>query len=154
MTPIHAPDGSLVGWYDGTHVFDRRLEWVAFQRGGHLFSCRDAEWLGPLGGGSLLDRSGRVVAWLAGSVPAGALAPGRPMRPQRPLPPRRPLYPPEPGRPGMPASPVGGWSALGWLEWLGLAPPPAPAPAPEAQAPGDEAGEISKLSSNPNQSET
>jgi len=126
MTPVFDAGAELLGWFDGTNLFDLQLDWVGFHRAGHLFSSRDAQWLGPLNAGALLDRSGRVVAWLAGSAPAGMLSPAMPMRPMRPLPPRRPLFPPRPLRPSAPLNPVGGWSALTWLVWLGRALPPAP----------------------------
>ena len=132
MTPVHDARSELLGWFDGTNLFDLDLAWVAFHRAGHLFSSVDAEWLGPLHGGSLLARSGRVFAWLAGTTPAGSLSPSRPMRPMRPLPPRRPLFPPKPLRPAPPLNPVSGWSGLSWLEWLRRPLPPVAGPAVES----------------------
>ena len=151
MTPVHDARTELLGWFDGTNLFDLNLDWVAFHRAGHLFSSVDAEWLGPLHAGSLLDRSGRVFAWLAGTTPAGSLSPARPMRPMRPLPPRRPLFPPKPLRPAPPLNPVGGWSGLSWLEWLRRPLPPAPAIEPDVEpvpaeappAPAEEGGAAS-----------
>ncbi len=119
MTPIYDQRTNQVAWFDGTNVFDLGLNWVAFHSSGHFFSSATLAWLGPLSNGSLLDHSGKPVAWLAGSSPSSTLAPLTPLCPLRPLTPLRPLQPLNPLRPLNPLAPFGGWSGLQWQQWLG-----------------------------------
>lgn len=119
MTPIFDQSTQHVGWCRDGKVFDLDLNWVAFHRGGHLFSARDLAWLGPFVEGSLIDRGGQVVAWLAGSVPNGVDQPRPPPLPARPMSPLRPVRPIAPRRPLFPRFPKRGWSALSWERWLG-----------------------------------
>jgi 4-fold beta-flower domain-containing protein len=72
MTPIFDQDCDLVGWFDGEHVFDLDLEWVAFYRNGHLFSSSALSWLGPFHNGSLLDPE-----WKASCLARGDLLQAR-----------------------------------------------------------------------------
>jgi ribosomal protein S18 acetylase RimI-like enzyme len=137
MTPFFAPDTRHLGWFDGQHVFDLALDWVAVHDRGHLFSTRTWQWLGPLHEGSFLDRGGRPVAWLLGAVPAGRLAPPAPMSPARPLRPKRPLRPHAPLLPPRPLAPAVGWSRLGWSEWLAHGAAPEPPEAADAAAAGE-----------------
>jgi GNAT superfamily N-acetyltransferase len=65
------------------------------------------------------------VGWLAGSQPTSGSKSGWPPRPKLPLPPRRPLRPRVPIPPSAPFRPAGGWSRLGWAEWMGEAAPSA-----------------------------
>lgn len=120
MTPIFDPHADLLGWFDGEHVFDTELNWVAFIDDGHVFSADSLEWLGPLHEGSFLDTHGKPVAWLTGSSPSSTLAPLRPLIPLRPLTPLTPLMPLTPLKPLVPLTPLGGWSILDWSEWLGV----------------------------------
>ena len=69
MTPIFNADVRLVGFFDGTYLFDLDNDWVAFHDRGNLFG-RGGRWLGPLKDGTFQDHDGRAVAWLAGSRPA------------------------------------------------------------------------------------
>ena len=121
MTPIFDADVRLVAFFDGTYVFDLDNEWVAFHDRGNLFA-RDGRWLGPLKEGTLQDHDGRAVAWLAGSRPASGMKPPKPMGPKLPLHPRRPLRPRTPLPPPFPMQPGGGWSTVGWAQWLGREP--------------------------------
>jgi ribosomal protein S18 acetylase RimI-like enzyme len=125
MTPIFDANCALVGWFDGTHVFDANVEWIAFHSKGNVYaSAPSGEWLGALHDGSFLDRHERPVAWLAGTSPHGGLMPASPRRAMRPLPPKRPLRPRTPLFPAKPMTPSCGWSRLTWLEWTGRAPAP------------------------------
>ena len=121
MTPIFDRDVRLVGFFDGTYLFDIDNEWIAFHERGHVFA-RGGRWLGPLSDGTFQDQDGRAVAWLAGSRPATGLKPMRPMNPKLPLHPKRPLRPRTPLPPPTPMQPAGGWSKLGWAQWLGREP--------------------------------
>jgi hypothetical protein len=141
MTPLFAPDTRHLGWFDGRHVFDLGLEWVAFHDRGHLFSTRSWAWLGPLHEGSFLDRGGRPAAWLQGAAPAGWLAPRAPMNPVRPLRPKRPLRPLTPLFPPRPLAPATGWSALDWPGWLVQGMPPEPVAEPFDDPASEPAGE-------------
>jgi hypothetical protein len=131
VTPVYDQHVNQVAWFDGEHVFDLTLTWVAFHRNGHLFASSSLAWLGPLHSGAFLDQNGKPVAWLAGSAPSGNLKPHAPLRPTRPLQPRKPMQPRTTLRPGAPRTPAGGWSELGWQRWVGLE---------ILEAPKDEAG--------------
>jgi ribosomal protein S18 acetylase RimI-like enzyme len=137
MTPIFNADIRLVGFFDGSSVFDLDNDWVAFHDRGNVFAC-GGHWLGPLKDGTFQDREGRAVAWLAGSRPATGMKPHAPMNPKLPLHPKRPLRPRTPLPPPVPMLPGGGWSPLSWAQWIGKAPLPGAAgvdPASIAIAP-------------------
>ena len=121
MTPIFNADIRLVGFFDGTYVFDLGNDWVAFLDRGNVFAS-GGRWLGPLKDGTFQDHEGRAVAWLAGSRPATGMKPSAPMNPKRPLHPKRPLRPRTPLPPPVPMLPGGGWSPLTWAQWMGKAP--------------------------------
>ena len=120
MTPIFNADVRLVGFFDGTYLFDVGNDWIAFHDRGHLFAC-GGRWLGPLSHGTLQDPDGRAVAFLAGSTPSTGMKPVRPMHPKLPLHPKRPLRPRTPLPPPWPMQPGGGWSKLTWAQWMGKA---------------------------------
>ena len=136
MTPIFNSDVRLVGFFDGTYLFDLNNEWVAFHDRGHVFAC-GGRWLGPLKDGTFQDRDGWAVAWLAGSRPATGMKPPAPMNPKLPLHPKRPLRPRTPLPPAHPMQPGGGWSKLTWAQWMGRE-PVAPALVAEAASLGIE----------------
>ena len=136
LIPIFDKNTLHVGWYGDGNVFDVNIEWVAFERDGHLFSADTLAWLGPFVEGSLLDRDGRPVGWLTDTQPTGIghpMAPAsvgrppRPMRPKKPIAPRRPLFP---------RMPLQGWSAASWEAWLGKPSPASNDGQPEAPADG------------------
>lgn len=118
MTPIYDANVQQVGWFDGEHVFDLGLKWIAFNSSGNIFSSSTLKWLGPLNDGSFQDRGGKVVAWLAGSQPFSSLRPLTPLQPLRPLNPIRPLNPLRPLQPLRPLNPLSGWSLASWQQWL------------------------------------
>jgi ribosomal protein S18 acetylase RimI-like enzyme len=139
MTPIFDANCAHVGWFDGTHVFDMNVEWVAYHSNGNIFTSEmTGNWLGPLLEGSFLDRQARPVAWLQGTSPHGGTIPAAPMRAMRPLRPKKPLRPRTPLFPARPLTPGCGWSDVPWLTWLGRAPAPVAAPPVEAAAPVDD----------------
>lgn len=119
MTPIFNRGTDLVGWFDGQHVFDLNMRWIAFESGGHIFSSASSAWLGQLNNGSINDRSGKPVGWLGGSSPQGTLTPLTPLTPLKPLTPLTPLTPLAPLTPPTPLTPLGGWSQKNWQQWLG-----------------------------------
>lgn len=121
MTPIFNADIRLVGFFDGTYLFDLDNDWVAFHDRGNVFAC-DGRWLGPLKDGTFQDHDGRAVAWLAGARPATGMKPPPPMNPKLPLHPKRPLRPRTPLPPQVPMQPGGGWSKQTWAQWMGKAP--------------------------------
>ena len=123
MTPIFNADIRLVGFFDGSYLFDLDNDWVAFHDRGNVFAC-GGRWLGPLKDGTFQDHEGRAVAWLAGSRPATGMKPPAPMNPKLPLHPKRPLRPRTPLPPPVPMLPGGGWSPLSWAQWVGKAPLP------------------------------
>ncbi len=137
MTPIFDADCRHVGWFDGTHVYDMNVDWIAFHSKGNVFTSRPSgEWLGPLHEGSFLDRQGRPVAWLQGTAPHGGLMPSAPQGAMRPLRPKKPLRPRTPLFPTKPLTPSTGWSPVTWLEWTNRTSAPAVAePASAAVAP-------------------
>jgi ribosomal protein S18 acetylase RimI-like enzyme len=117
MTPLYDANVRLVGFFDGTYLFDVDNEWVAFHDRGNVFAL-GGRWLGPLRDGTLQDQDGCAVAWLAGARPATGMKPPRPMNPKLPLHPKRPLRPRTPLPPPSPMQPGGGWSKLTWSQWL------------------------------------
>ena len=121
MTPIFNADIRLVGFFDGTYLFDVDNHWVAFHDRGNVFAC-GGRWLGPLKDGTFQDHDGRAVAWLAGARPATGMKPPAPMNPKLPLHPKRPLRPRTPLPPQVPMQPSGGWSKLSWAQWMGREP--------------------------------
>jgi GNAT superfamily N-acetyltransferase len=126
MTPLFDANHHLVAFFDGTYLFGVDNEWIAFHDRGHLFAC-GGQWLGPLMDGTLQDREGRPVAFLAGSNPVAGVKPAPVLNPRRPLHPRRPLRPRAPLPPPRPLQPGGGWSPLTWAQWLGTEPAAAAA---------------------------
>ncbi|MFL6697665.1 MAG: GNAT family N-acetyltransferase [Vitreoscilla sp.] len=132
MTPVFDAQVRLVGFFDGSCLFDTGNDWVAFHDRGNVFD-RSGHWLGPLSDGTFQDHDGRAVAWLAGSRPATGMKPARPMSPKMPLHPKRPLQPRTPLPPPWPLQPGGGWSSLSWNQWMGQA---FVGQAPVADAPG------------------
>jgi ribosomal protein S18 acetylase RimI-like enzyme len=121
MTPIFDADVRLVAFFDGTYLFDLDNDWIAFHDRGNVFAC-GGRWLGPLQDGTFQDHEGRAVAWLTGSRPATGMKPAPPMNPRLPLHPKRPLRPRTPLPPQVPLQPGGGWSKLGWTQWMGHEP--------------------------------
>lgn len=119
MNPLYDQRCVLVGWFNGDHVFDTDLNWVAFRSGNNVFSSSSMAWLGPINDASFQDRYGKPIVWLAGASPSGTLRPLSPMRPLKPLNPLRPLRPLNPFQPLQPLAPLGGWSSLNWQQWLG-----------------------------------
>ncbi len=117
MIPVFDANVRLVAFFDGSCLFDLDNQWVAFHDRGNLFAC-GGRWLGPLKDGTLQDQDGLAVAWLAGSRPATGMKPSRPMSPKLPLHPKRPLRPRTPLPPPQPMQPGGGWSKVGWAQWL------------------------------------
>jgi Amelogenin len=118
MTPIFDRNPQLVAWFDGEHLFDLDLHWIAFVHDGHVFSADTRDWLGPFHDGSFLDRRGKPVGWLSDCTPTGTLKPLKPLRPLRPLKPLKPLKPLRPLKPLKPLTPLGGWSGFDWQAWL------------------------------------
>lgn len=119
MIPLFNAQAVLVGWLqDLTHLWDARMEWVAWINDGHVFSAATHGWCGPLNGTSGLDRQGRVVAWNPGQGPQGTLPPLQPLAPLSPLTPLRPLQPLTPLTPLAPLTPLSGWSFLSFEEWV------------------------------------
>jgi len=117
VTPIFDADVRLVGFFDGTYLFDLANDWVAFHDRGNVFAV-GGRWLGPLKDGTFQDGDGRAVAWLAGARPTTGMKPAPPMNPKVPLHPKRPLRPRTPLPPPGPMQPGGGWSSLGWAQWM------------------------------------
>jgi ribosomal protein S18 acetylase RimI-like enzyme len=117
MTPVFDANNRLVAFFDGSYVFDLDNDWIAFHDNGQIFASGGA-WLGPLHHGSFLDREGQPVAWLAGTKPTPGLKPAAPSNGRRPLLPKRPLRPRTPLPPPRPLPPGGGWSKLGWAQWM------------------------------------
>jgi hypothetical protein len=109
----------LVGWYDqqNRNIFNKDLKWIGFINNGNFFST-SARWIGGFMNGTYVDKKGRPVAWIEGSVPVGGnvlIAPITPMVPLCPLTPLRPLTPLTPLRP---LTPLGGWSLMDWNEYI------------------------------------
>lgn len=121
MTPIFDANVRLVGFFDGTYLFDPANEWMAFHDRENVFAP-SGRWLGPLKAGTFLDADGKAVAWLSGARPSTGMKPQPPMNPKRPLSPKRPLRPRMPLPPQAPMMPGGGWSSLTWAQWMGHEP--------------------------------
>jgi ribosomal protein S18 acetylase RimI-like enzyme len=121
VTPIFDAGVRLVGFFDGTYLFDLNNDWVAFHDRDNVFAA-SGRWLGPLRAGTFLDLDGRPVGWLVGARPTTGLKPSAPMLPKRPLHPKRPLRPRTPLPPPTPMQPGGGWSPLSWAQWMGTTP--------------------------------
>ena len=94
MKPLFSSNTDLVGWIaeDG-FVFDRRLQPAAFVHNDHAFANPSCSWLGPTEETTLMDRSGKPVAFNPDLAPGGQLTPLQPLRPLRPLQPLRLLTP-------------------------------------------------------------
>lgn len=120
MKALFDKNCNFVGWFcleDG-NLFDRNMNWIGFKNENNLFS-NQAKWLGGFVQGSILDKMGRPVAWMSGSIPHGRLRLLQPLRPLQPLNPLRPLQPLNPLRPLRPLPPLGGWSNYTWHEFMG-----------------------------------
>ncbi len=126
MTPIFDANVRLVGFFDGTYLFDLANEWMAFHDRENVFAP-SGRWLGALKAGTFLDADGKAVAWLSGERPTTGMKPKPPMNPKRPLSPKRPLRPRTPLPPPVPMLPGGGWSPLTWAQWMGHEPAAAAA---------------------------
>ncbi len=121
MTPIFDANVRLVGFFDGTYLFDVNNDWMAFHDRENVFAP-SGRWLGALKADTFLDADGKAVAWLAGGRPTTGMRPQPPMNPKRPLQPKRPLRPRTPLPPQAPMLPGGGWSPLTWAQWMGHEP--------------------------------
>jgi len=119
MTPIYEAHARQVAWFEGEDVFDLNLNWIAFHSSGHIFSSNTLKWLGPLTEGSFQDRTGKVVAWIAGLQPTSSPRAQVPLRPLRPPNPPRPPHLARALPPPRPPSPDGGWSGSTWEMWVG-----------------------------------
>ena len=112
----------LVGWYEpqSKNVFSKEMVWIGFINDGYFFS-ETAQWLGGFINGTYVDKQGKPIAWIEGSIPMGVNAlilPMRPIPPLRPLPPIPPLRPLPPIPPLRPLLPFGGWSSLDWNKYI------------------------------------
>lgn len=119
MKAIFDRDCKCVGWYnenDGM-IYDTEMKWIGFISRNNFFSTNTI-WLGGFFQGSMVDKQGRVVAWVEGNRPQGTLPLQCPLRPLKPLTPLRPL---RPLRPLKPLMPLGGWSRLNWREYINQA---------------------------------
>lgn len=115
MNAIFDKNCRHVGWINQKDqmIFDTNMRWLGFIKNKYVFTsaCR---WVGGWIEGTLVDPSGRPVAWEQGYIPRGTLALVRPMTPLRPLIPLTPLRPLTPLTPLVPLTPLGGWSKLEW----------------------------------------
>ncbi|PBB29870.1 hypothetical protein CK224_30175 [Mesorhizobium sp. WSM3862] len=119
MIALFDSDCSLVAWlHDSGNIFDTGLEFVAFVRGGNVFSASNLSWLGPIDYTTLMDRAGRPVTFGSGHAPMSRPDPLQPLNPLKPLRPLRPLKPLTPLNPMTPHVPLGGWSTLSFAEYL------------------------------------
>jgi len=82
------------------------LKWIAFVEGGNIFNSTTLNWLGPYVDGSLIDTTGKPVAWLENTTPVGTFKPIKPFKPFDPF------------KPFKPFNPLGGWSNLTFKQWL------------------------------------
>ena len=76
MMALFSPNTDLVGWLnDGGFIFDLNLAAVAFVRGEHAFAYPSCSWLGSVEATTLMDRSGKPVAFNPDLAPRGRLPP-------------------------------------------------------------------------------
>ncbi len=120
LIPLFDKDANLAAWLDDTrdYLFNTDMEWIAFLKNDHIFSAKDATWLGPIRGTVCMDTRGRVMLWGQGARISGMGTPACPARPARPSAPARPARPATPPRPARPATPLYGWSPLYFRDWL------------------------------------
>lgn len=120
MTPIFDKNSDLVAWVSNNnkHIFDTSMNWIAFISSNNVFSEDSKIWLGPIIDGSILDRNGKVVAWIKDTNPKGTMRPMTPMQPMTPMRPMRPMHPMTPMRPMRKMTPIGGWSEYNFKQWL------------------------------------
>lgn len=89
MKAIFDRNCNCVGWYNESSqmVFDTETRWIGFVNQSYFFSSH-TNWLGALINGTLVDRSGKPVAWVQGYCPRASArlqCPVTPLRPLRPL---------------------------------------------------------------------
>lgn len=119
MFALFDKDCDLVGWIEpGRHIFNTDMEWAAYIAGGHAWSAKTGNWLGPVHGLLCQDRSAAPVAWNPKEQVVGGTKPARPARAARAARPARPARPAKPARPARPATPAGGWSRASFYAWL------------------------------------
>ena len=119
MKAIFNKNCMLVGLYEpqNNNVFNKDMQWIGFVSNRNFF-LKSTRWLGGFVNGTFVDKKGRPVAWIEGSVPIGVnilVPPMIPMPPLCPITPLRPLCPMPPLRP---ITPLGGWSVLDWNEYI------------------------------------
>jgi hypothetical protein len=120
ILPLYDQSTDLRAWWDGDHIFDLDLNWIAFVYDGHAFTASvDSRWLGPARHGVMMDTSGRVILWTPDKAVQGEVSPYRPARAPRPPRPEKPPRPGVPPRPYKPPRPSDGWSQLSFEEWFG-----------------------------------
>ena len=119
MKAIFNKNCMIVGWYDpqNKNVFNKELQWIGFINDSYFFS-ESIHWIGGFVKGTFVDKNGRPVAWIEGSIPTSANKLSQPITPIKPLSPLTPLRPLLPLVPLRPLTPIGGWSELEWKEYL------------------------------------
>jgi hypothetical protein len=149
MLPLFSPGCALVAWLQpGRFVFHADTSYAAFIANGHCWAGHSGLWLGPVVDGHLHDIDGRPVAWSPSAPLSGIARPLRPVNVVRAVRPVRPVRPVDPAPPFSAPMPPGGWSALGFAEWL-VAGDPTPVQAEDAAPQSSDLGENAAL---PNES--
>lgn len=110
MQPLYNKNVDLIGWFDGVHVFDTNMNWVAFVVNDNAWSSKDLSWIGPVIDLNFLDNHGKVFAWNPDCEIKGCYNPLKPYTPYRPYKPYRPYRPYTPYKPYKPYAPLNGWS--------------------------------------------
>lgn len=119
MTALFDRHSHLVGWFreSDEKIFDTHMHWVAFVRNGYVFNPH-SHWLGGYKNETIVDQSGKAVAWLRGHSPHSTTRLPRPAIPARPAMPATPARPATPATPAIPSTPAGGWSNLDWENFI------------------------------------
>lgn len=109
----------LVGWlHEEQYIFNKNMDWVAYIAKENAWCAKSGDWLGPFHGQACYDKQGKIVAF-SSLDQLNNLA--RPLRPEKVVCLKKPAKPPVKEVKNYPTSietPVGGWSRLGFSDWL------------------------------------
>ncbi|WP_446727640.1 4-fold beta flower protein [Pseudoalteromonas sp. S16_S37] len=118
LFPLFDKNCKLVAWLlPNAHIFDTKMNWVAYLKKGHAWSAKTNNWLGPVNGLVCLNKSGQPLAWNPHDLVKGTSRPSTPWRSSRVSRPRKPLRQVTPFKPSRPCRPSGGWADESFATW-------------------------------------
>jgi hypothetical protein len=119
LHPLFDKNLSLIAWIKpGEHIFNIKMEWIAYISKNHAWSAKSGNWLGPVKELNCLDKNGKVFAWNPHGKISRSPRTSRPTRAIRLVRPNKQARPVKPERPLRNTSPAGRWSVLLLEDWL------------------------------------